>query len=90
MPHTAPHPIAPESAPDHELALQAARGDAAAFERIMRRHNQLLFRTARSILKSDDDAEDALQDAYLGAWRAIGSFRDDAQARHLAQPDRHQ
>jgi RNA polymerase sigma-70 factor (ECF subfamily) len=79
MPYAAPHPIARESASDHELALQAARGDAVAFERIVRRHNQLLFRTARSILRSDDDAEDALQDAYLRAWRAIGTFRDDAQ-----------
>jgi RNA polymerase sigma-70 factor (ECF subfamily) len=45
----------------------------------MRRHNQLLFRTARSILKSDDETEDALQEAYLRAWRAIGSFREDAR-----------
>ena len=45
----------------------------------MRRHNQLLFRTARSILKSDVESEDAVQEAYLLAWRAIGSFRADAR-----------
>ena len=45
----------------------------------MRRHNQLLFRTARSILRSDGEAEDALQEAYLLAWRAIGSFRAEAK-----------
>jgi RNA polymerase sigma-70 factor (ECF subfamily) len=45
----------------------------------MRRHNRLLFRTARSILKSDVDAEDALQEAYLRAWRAIDSFRSEAK-----------
>jgi len=45
----------------------------------MRRHNQLLFRTARSVLKSDSETEDAVQEAYLRAWRAIGTFRDDAQ-----------
>src|SRR5690606_23258931 len=44
-----------------------------------RRHNQLLFRSARSILHSDADTEDALQDAYLRAWRAIGSFREEAK-----------
>src|ERR1700754_2471073 len=81
MPSTAPTPQTPppEQASDLELATRASRGDTAAFECIMRRHNQLLFRTARSILKSDDDTEDALQEAYLRAWRAIGSFREDAR-----------
>jgi RNA polymerase sigma-70 factor (ECF subfamily) len=69
----------PSQASDFELANRAARGDTQAFEIIMRRHNQLLFRTARSILKSDEETEDALQDAYLNAWRAMGSFRDDAR-----------
>jgi len=64
---------------DAELAARAADGDDAAFERIMRRHNRLLFRTARSILNSDAEAEDALQEAYLRAWRALGSFRSEAR-----------
>ncbi|MDQ0570526.1 RNA polymerase sigma-70 factor (ECF subfamily) [Variovorax paradoxus] len=68
-----------EQASDRELAERAAQGDTLAFERIMRRHNQLLFRTARSILKSDEETEDALQESYLRAWRAIDGFRDDAQ-----------
>ena len=67
------------NASDAELAARAAQGDTQAFARIMRRHNQLLFRTARSILHSDADTEDALQDAYLRAWRAIGGFRDEAK-----------
>jgi len=83
MPDTAPIPIAmpasAEQASDPELAARAAQADTAAFECIMRRHNRLLFRTARSILKSDEETEDALQESYLRAWRAIGSFRDDAQ-----------
>ena len=64
---------------DTALAARAADGDDAAFERILRRHNRLLFRTARSILKSDAEAEDALQEAYLRAWRALGSFRSEAR-----------
>ena len=64
---------------DHELAARAAAGDGAAFTLIMRRHNRLLFRTARSILKSDAEAEDALQDAYLRAWRALHGFRGEAK-----------
>ena len=68
-----------ESLADHELAARAATGDGPAFAAIMRRHNRLLFRTARSILKSDVDAEDALQEAYLRAWRAIDGFRSEAK-----------
>ncbi len=64
---------------DAALAARAADGDDGAFERIMRRHNRLLFRTARSILTSDAEAEDALQEAYLRAWRALGSFRSEAR-----------
>lgn len=66
-------------ATDAEIAARAAAGDVVAFEQIMRRHNRLLFRTARSILKADADAEDALQDAYLRAWRAMGEFRAEAR-----------
>ncbi len=58
---------------DTELAERASQGDALAFEAVMRRHNRLLFRTARSILKSDDDSEEALQEAYLHAWRAASA-----------------
>jgi len=62
-----------------ELAGRAAHGDSAAFEALMRRHNRMLFRTARAILRDDAEAEDALQEAYLQAYRSLGSFRGDAQ-----------
>lgn len=45
----------------------------------MRRHNTRLFRVARAILRDDAEAEDALQDAYLDAYRHIGEFRGRAQ-----------
>ena len=45
----------------------------------MRRHNGRLFRVARAILKDDAEAEDALQDAYLEAYRHMSDFRGDAQ-----------
>ena len=67
------------SATDAELVERAANGDELAFERIMRKNNRLLFRTARSILKSDAEAEDALQEAYLRAWRALSTFRADSK-----------
>jgi RNA polymerase sigma-70 factor (ECF subfamily) len=72
-------PPATRETPDAELAQRAATGDEPAFELIMRRHNRLLFRTARSILKSDAETEDALQEAYLRAWHALASFRAEAK-----------
>lgn len=65
--------------PDAELVQRTRAGESAAFEAIMRRHNRLLFRTARSILGVDEEAEDALQEAYLKAWRALDGFRSEAR-----------
>ena len=45
----------------------------------MRRHNRLMFRSARSILENDAETEDALQEAYLRAWRALAGLRADAK-----------
>ncbi len=64
---------------DPELAQRIASGDKDAFELLMRRHNQILYRAARSILKDDAEAEDAVQEAWLLAYRAIGNFRGDAK-----------
>jgi len=55
-----------------------AMNDLAAFEQLMRRHNRALYRTARSIVKDDAEAEDVLQEAYLLAFRAMESFRGDS------------
>lgn len=67
------------SAPDADLAARAGRGDTAAFEALMRRHNRTLFRTARAILRDDAEAEDALQEAYLQAYHALPGFRAEAR-----------
>jgi len=56
-----------------------ALSSKAAFEQLMRQYNQRLFRVARSILKDDADAEDALQDAYVQAYRNLGEFRGEAE-----------
>jgi RNA polymerase sigma-70 factor (ECF subfamily) len=64
---------------DVELARRVARGDTRAFEQIMRRYNRALFRTARAILRDEGLAEDAVQEAYLRAYGAIGSFRGESK-----------
>jgi len=53
--------------------------DAQAFEAIMREHNRMLFRTARAILRDDAEAEDALQEAYVHAYRSFDSFRGESK-----------
>jgi len=70
---------APADASDAELARRVARGEHAAFEAVMRRYNRAMFRTARAILRDDAEAEDALQEAYLQAYRTMGSFRGEAR-----------
>lgn len=76
--HPAP---ATSTGDDSELARRIARHDQAAFETLMRRHNGKLFRVARAILRDDAEAEDALQDAYLDAYRHIADFRGGAALR---------
>jgi RNA polymerase sigma-70 factor (ECF subfamily) len=63
---------------DAELAQRACAANAHAFETIMRRHNRRLYRTARSILRNDAEAEDAVQDAYLRAFRSLDMFRAES------------
>lgn len=70
---------APGPATDLELARRVASGDHDALRLMMRQHNQTLFRTARSILRDDHEAEDVVQEGYLLAYRSIGDFRGDAR-----------
>jgi len=72
-----PRPVS--AVDDAELVVRLSRRDQAAFEMLMRRHNGRLFRVARAILKDDAEAEDALQEAYLDAYRHIDEFRGEAR-----------
>jgi RNA polymerase sigma-70 factor, ECF subfamily len=63
-----------ENRSDLELAADIARRDAGAVRLVMRRNNQRLFRAALQILRNREDAEDAVQSAYLKAFAAIRSF----------------
>jgi RNA polymerase sigma-70 factor (ECF subfamily) len=65
--------------PDEELVRLLSSGDRGALALLIRRFDQLLYRTARSILKDDSEAEDALQEGYLLAYRSIRKFRHEAK-----------
>lgn len=67
--------ISIEGRSDPELVAMALARDPAGFRAIMRRYNRRLFRIARGILRDDAMAEEALQDAYLKAFRHLGDFQ---------------
>lgn len=71
-----------------ELMALVAAGEPGAFELLMRTHNQRLYRTARSIVRDDAEAEDVVQEAYLLAYRKAASFRGEASVSDGARCDR--
>ena len=66
--------MTPEAESDHDLVKRAAAGDRVAFETIIRRHKQPLFRFIRRYVGNSDDAYDLLQDSFVAAWTAVGRF----------------
>ena len=72
-------PIASEQLSDADVVRRVVGGDAALFEILMRRHNQRMYRTARAVLRTDDEVEDVLQQAYLNAYQHLDQFAGDAQ-----------
>ncbi len=69
----------PETRPvEAELVRRAANREEEAIRAIIKQHNARLFRLARSVLRHDADAEDALQVGYVKAFAAMASFRGDS------------
>jgi RNA polymerase sigma factor (sigma-70 family) len=63
---------------DMTLARRVAAGDRVAFDLLMRRNNRRLYRLARATLRDNAEAEEALQEAYLCAYRSIAGFRGES------------
>jgi len=70
--------LAPEQLSDGDLVARVLAGARAEFEVLVRRHNQRLFRAARAITRSDVEAEDVLQQAWLDVFRHLAQFRGDS------------
>jgi RNA polymerase sigma-70 factor (ECF subfamily) len=66
---------------DAELVARAKRGDADAYETLVGAHQTIAFRTAYLITGSAADAEEATQDGFVKAYRALGRFREEAPFR---------
>ena len=62
--------------PDDQVVARVRRGDTALYEIIIRRHNRRLFRATRSILRDDDAAQDAMQEAYVRAFTHLADYRE--------------
>lgn len=67
--------------PDGLLAVRAAEGDEDSFAVLVQRHSRPLLGLARGMLGNPQDAEDAVQDAFVSAWRRLPEYRHAAQFR---------
>ena len=70
-------PISASMDADFVARLQA--GDSGAFEALVRRESGPLLRVARRFLRSEEDARDALQDAFVAAFKSIGRFASNSR-----------
>src|SRR3979490_612682 len=59
---------------DESLVRRAQRGDRAAFDELVLRHRSRVYAVTLRLCRHPADAEDALQDTFLSAYRALGSF----------------
>ena len=59
---------------DREVVRRVRAGETALFEVLMRRHDQRVYRAVRSILRDEDEAEDAMQQAWIQAYLHLGDF----------------
>lgn len=66
-----------EATEERALVLAAQAGDGAAFAGLVRRHQRRAYAVARAIVLSHDDAEDAVQEGFLHAFRALDRFRPE-------------
>jgi RNA polymerase sigma-70 factor, ECF subfamily len=64
---------------DADLIAAHAAGDPRAFAELVRRHRDRMWAVALRTLRDPEEAADALQDAFISAFRAAGSFRAEAQ-----------
>lgn len=71
--------VVTERPTDTELIGSILSGDMRALTTLMRLHNRTLYRAARAILRDDADAEDAVQEAWLKAYRSLASFRGSSK-----------
>jgi len=76
-PHRLPSTVARDD--EHLLVAAAKRGDAAAFEELVNRYEGKIFRLTMNITRNREDAEDAMQDAFLKSYAHLKDFQEDSR-----------
>ena len=66
---------------ESELVERAKRGDVSAYEQIVERYQEPVFRAAYLVTRSAADAQEAAQDAFVKAYAALGRFRSGSPLR---------
>lgn len=61
-----------------DLVRRAKSGDEAAFEQLVTAHEKKIYALCLRMCDNEEDAQEAAQDAFLAAWSALSSFREDA------------
>ncbi|HTO90590.1 MAG TPA: sigma-70 family RNA polymerase sigma factor [Candidatus Sulfotelmatobacter sp.] len=64
--------------PDAQLVVRTQRGDSRAFDELVRRYRDKVYRLAFKILRHEEDAAEALQDAFLSAFRGLKNFKAES------------
>ena len=76
-PHRLPSNVVRED--EHLLVTAAKAGDAAAFEELVNRYEKKIFRLTMNITRNREDAEDAMQDAFMKAYSHLDRFQEDSR-----------
>ena len=77
--HSAPNRAAAGDDPERALVARARQGDHAAFRALVELHRDRAYGVALRVLRSEPDAEEVAQDAFVRAWRALPGFRGEAR-----------
>ena len=76
-PHRLPSSVARED--EHLLVASAKAGDASAFEELVNRYERKIFRLTMNITRNREDAEDAMQDAFMKAYSHLDRFQEESR-----------
>ena len=76
-PHRLPSSIARDD--EHLLVAAAKGGDAGAFDELVNRYEKKIFRLTMNITRNREDAEDAMQDAFMKAYSHLDRFQEESR-----------
>ena len=71
--------VEPSQQMDHELVARVQRGDSKAFDLLVRKYQHRIVALIGRYVSDWSECQDVAQEAFLRAYRALGSFRGDAQ-----------